>query len=40
MSKKKVLNAILLALSVLLATIQEPEEKEEPEPARFIEEME
>ncbi len=40
LSKKKVLKAILLALSVLLTTMQELEEKEESEPARFIEEIE
>jgi len=40
LSKKKVLKAILLALSVLLTTMQGLEEKEESEPARFIEEIE
>ncbi len=40
MSKKKVLKAILLALSVLLTTMQGLEEKEESDPDRFIEEIE
>lgn len=39
LSKKKVLKAILLALSVLLAIIQEPEEKEESKTTTFIEEI-
>ena len=40
MSKKKVLKAILLALSVLLTTMQGMEEEEEPSSPRFIEEIE
>jgi len=40
LSKKKVLKAILLALSVLLTTMQGLEEKEESEPDRSIEEIE
>lgn len=40
MSKKKIFKAILLALSVLLTTVQGLEEKDESEPTRFIEETE
>ena len=40
LSKKKVLKAILLALSVLLTTMQGMEEKEEPNSSGFIQEIE
>ena len=40
LSKKKVFKAILLALSVLLTTMQGLEEKEEPNSSKFIQEIE
>ena len=40
LSKKKVFKAILLALSVLLTTMQGLEEKEESNSLKFIEEIE
>ncbi len=40
LSKKKVFKAILLALSVLLTTMQGLEEKEESNSSRFIQEIE